>query len=311
LEVGMARLGLLRWSQLACAGALTALIATGCGGDSSSDDPGGGSGGSSGSAGGSKAGKGGSGGSGGKGAGGTTSKGGSGGSSAGTQGNEGGEPGSGGEGGTGAAGTAGTAGTGGSGGAPPDIPINQMCETFEPCGGDPEGSWTIVDTCLETPGEIPLLDVEGCEDAVQGVGVDVVGTRTYENGEVTFDQVATVRVAAIVSDACAAAVSMAMQEVDANELCPFLPALAALNMDTPFERIDCAVVDEQCNCDLYLNAETTTTTTTYVVDGSHITQGDGAEYDFCQEGDSLIVNGLQESEMTSAVNELTVEFERQ
>jgi hypothetical protein len=302
----MARLALLGWSRLACAGALSALLAAACGGESSSNEPGsGGAGGSAGSAGGSKAGKGGSG-TGGSASGG---KGGSssGASSAGTQGNEGGEPGAGGADG----GSGGKGGTAGSGGAPPEIPINQMCETFEPCGGDPEGSWTVVDTCLETPGEIPLLDVAGCEDAVQGVGVDVVGTRTYEDGELTFEQVATVRVAVIVSDECATAVTMADQQVDANELCAFLPALVALNMDSPFSQVECAVVDEACNCDLYMDAETTTTTTTYVVDGTHITQGDGTEYDFCQEGDSLITHGLAESDMTMAVNELTVEFERQ
>ena len=314
----MASLGLRGWTRLACSSALAVSVMAACGGESQTSDddvPG-----SSAGDGGSAAGSSGRGGSAGKG-GAKSSSGGSGGTAGavagtgstvgGSSGTAGTEPGLGGADDGGASGTSGSAGTGGgggSGGELPDIPLNQMCETFEPCGGDPEGSWTATETCLVVPGDVTFLDAPGCEDAVEGVGAVVAGTRSYEDGTLTYEQLVTVRAAIVVSDTCAS--GLLMQDVDAETLCPFLPTLAAAGMQTPFRSITCELMDAQCHCDAYYDAETTTTTTTYVVDGTRITEGTGSGYDFCQDGDSLILHGTGDATNNPNVDELTVEYTR-
>ncbi|HEY3493960.1 MAG TPA: hypothetical protein VGK73_04710, partial [Polyangiaceae bacterium] len=147
----MARLGLRGWSRLSCT-VLASLAA--CGGESVRTEEIGGAGDT-----GSDSGRGGSSGNGGsKSANGGTSAG----KSAATAGTD---PGSGGTdpgtGGTGAGGVI-TGGNGGSAGDLPEIPVGQACETFEPCGGDPTGSWTTTETCLEV-GEVTFLEAPGCE----------------------------------------------------------------------------------------------------------------------------------------------------
>jgi hypothetical protein len=322
----MRRLALLGFSRLAYSGLLSVLLSAACGGESEtfSDDPKGGKGGSAGSSagkggasagtsGGSKASTGGAAsGSGGKGAGGSAAGSGGNGASGGTEGGAGGEDSSGGTAGTGGTGgtgaTSGSGGSGGSGGEPPEIPIDQSCDTFDPCGGEPEGSWTIVDTCIETEGDVEFLDAPGCEDALQGVGALVVGSRTYEDGVVTFEQTVTARAAFIVNDACAQGLLM-NEDVDAEALCPLLPSLAQASMEADFESIECELVDGLCNCDVIFDGGTTMTTTDYVVNGTQITESGGSTYEFCQQGDSLILNGFNDTD-TGVMQELTVEFER-
>jgi hypothetical protein len=302
--------------KLLGAGTLALLVAIACGGESSNDgDPAAGSGGSAGtsagtggsSAGSSAGGKSSSGGTGNSGRGGSAGTNAAGSDSSGTGGTSDGAGGA--DGGT--SGTGGSSGgSAGTGGEPPDVPLNQMCEDFEPCGGDPEGSWTVIDTCLETVGDLGLTDTPGCEDAVEGVGAVVEGTRTYENGEVTYEQTVTGRMQILVTDACAQGL-LGTEDVDASMLCPLLPSLAGMGMTSMLSDIECAVgSDDECHCDGYYDGGTTTTTTTYTVDGSTITQGNGEVYDFCQQGDSLILHDVGDTGEMQVVDQLTVEFER-
>ncbi|HEY3497311.1 MAG TPA: hypothetical protein VGK73_21590, partial [Polyangiaceae bacterium] len=138
-------------------------------------------------------------------------------------------------------------------------------------------------------------------------GALVVGTRVYENGGVTHEQAVTVRVDLLVNDACAAGLLQA-DDVGAATLCPFLPTLAGAQAE--FRSFTCETVDAGCRCDVYSDESTTTTTTTYAVDGTRVNEGTGASYDFCQQGDSLILHGTGENANAAAVDDLTVAFAR-
>jgi hypothetical protein len=130
-----------------------------------------------------------------------------------------GTAGSGGTGGTGGSGgTGGTGGIGGSGGTGGTGGTGDVCD-FEPCGGNPAGTWSAASTCALTVQDFG--DDPACQDLPFQFTVDVSGTLTYANNAETstlvFDQYESVYTLPI---DCAAALGAIQQEpMSAEEFC--------------------------------------------------------------------------------------------
>lgn len=268
---------------------LTLALAA-CGGSSKEDGDDGGSGGED------TAGTGGTSGKGGTGVGGGATGGTGTGGNAGT----GATAGKGGTGGTGAGGTGGanTSGTGGTG-TPTQI---GDCDEFTPCGGDPEGTWRATETCMEVT--FTMLDPE-CHDMIRDFEVQMVGTTTFANGNVTSDMAMHSQMTLVLNDACAQAL-LGSPLITAELACPYLEEDAsgdpATTTSCDFDGTDCVCVQTQMPA-----AEPTTST--YTISGNQLIDGDGQVTAFCTEGDSLLLETSSVPDDTSIVTDVRVVIE--
>jgi hypothetical protein len=191
--------------------------------------------------------------------------------------------------------------SGGTGGLP-----DGTCDDVTPCGGDPTGTWTIRENCLEAV--IPdIFGVPGCEN-VRPVGSGTLeGTFTFENGIATQSTEQTVDITVIIDDACAEAISM-LPGVSAADLCPLLDAMLMMDPETP---ADCAAVGGDCRCDATQITEPTTQTDSYEVVGNQLVLGSGDTFDFCQEGDEMSLSGETVDATSGATAEILVLLDRE
>lgn len=224
--------------------------------------------------------------------GGTTGKGGSGGTTGGTgtggtaaagKGGTGGTTGSAGKGGSGGNATAGRGGTGGTG----NVTHVGDCEDFTPCGGEPEGTWRVEDTCVEvTLGDLPA----GCENIIQGFDIDMQGTYALSGGTVTTNITTNSELTLSIDDTCARA--FAMSELITAELaCPLLEAEA--DDDDPTTTMTCDFNGTVCVCVQTQTPMAQQATDTYTVSGNQLVNSDGEATDFCVEGDTLLLQSGQ------------------
>lgn len=246
-----------------------ALAVVACGGSSNDDDDDddGGAGGETASPSGGTSGKGGSGG--------TT--GGTGGTAAAGKGGTGGT--SAGKGGSGGTATAGKGGTGGTGN------VTQVgdCDDFTPCGGDPEGTWRVNDTCVEvTLGDLPA----GCENMVQGFDIDAQGTYALSGGTVTTNMALNSTVTLVIDDTCAKAFAMS-ELITAQLACPLLEQEA--QDDDPSTNMTCDFNGTECVCVQTQMPMAQQSMDTYTVSGNQIVNSEGEATDFCVEGDTLLL----------------------
>lgn len=88
-------------------------------------------------------------------------------------------------------GTGGIAGNGGTGGEDPSGGGTGgdgiTCENFEACGGDPVGTWKVVETCFSENSRAPYVMVEGCKDLPYTFSGFVSGTYIFDSYEMTVD----------------------------------------------------------------------------------------------------------------------------
>ncbi len=220
---------------------------------------------------------------------------GNGGSSAGTSS-------TGGRGGSGAGGSTATGGapTGGTGGM-----IDGVCEDITPCGGDPEGSWSVRENCAEVliPG---VFDSPGCEDVVGRGSAAMEGTFTLENGVVTQDTTITAFVSVVITDACAQGI-VGSDMITAADLCPLLDATLANDPMTPLR---CSPTSEGCQCEGEQPPQANAGTDTYTVMGNQLVFGSGQAFDFCVDGDELHLHGTTVEVDTGSDVALTLLLDR-
>jgi hypothetical protein len=258
-----------------------ALALVACGGSSSDDDDDGGAGGEDNA-----------------GTGGTSGQGGTGGGRAGAAG-RGGSAGSAsaGRGGTGGTGTGGTGGTGGS------TQIGD-CEEFSPCGGNPEGTWRVQETCMEVT--FAMLPA-GCANMIQDFDVDMVGTYTFESGTVVTDMAMHSELTLVINDACARTITLS-QMATAESACPLLEQQAA---GDPEVTMSCEFDGTNCVCLQTQTPAPERTTSTYQVSGNQLIDDQGQALDFCTEGDSLLLQGSNVPDDVSLVSDMTIVLELQ
>jgi len=210
--------------------------------------------------------------------------------------------GSAGKGGTGPTGGSTTGGTAGTGGEPPD----GMCDDITPCGGDPTGTWTIRENCLEVVVPGLLDEYPGCENVVPVGAGTLTGTFTFENGIATQSTEQTVDVTVVIDDACAEAISGL--PVTANDLCPLLNQMFMMDAMTP---ASCVATPDGCRCDATQMPEPTMESDTYQVDGNRLLIGTDEAFDFCQQGDEMSLSGETVDATSGATAELLVLLDRQ
>jgi hypothetical protein len=256
-----------------------------CGGSSSNDDDDGGAGGED------NAGTGGTSGKGGTGSGGTSTAG------------KGGSAGSASAGKGGSGGTGGSAGKGGSGGTGGGTQIGD-CEEFSPCGGNPEGTWRVQETCMEVT--FAMLPA-GCPDMIQDFDVDVVGTYTFESGTVTTEAAMQTELTLVINDSCARTIT-GSEMVTAELACPILEQQAAGDPETT---MSCEFDGTNCVCLQTQTPAPEKTTSTYQVSGNQLINDQGEALDFCSEGDSLLLQTTNVPSDVTAVSRMTVVLELQ
>ena len=223
----------------------------------------------------------------------------------GTGGSQGGTSSKGGTTGKGGAPSGGATATGGTGGSTTDPPPDGVCEDITPCGGDPEGSWNIRDSCFELL--VPIFpDQPGCEDILAGATADVSGTFTFDNGALTNTLTTSLRMAFTLHDACAQSL-VGSPDVTAADLCPLVSAELAMNPDTPGT---CAVAIGGCRCDVATAPTTDSTTGTYTIAGNQLIDETGAAIDFCQREDELHLHSDVVDVATSSLGGLTLLMDR-
>jgi hypothetical protein len=220
---------------------------------------------------------------GGSGGGGTSSAGGASGaggtSSAGGASGAGGTMGSGGVGGKG--GTSGTGGGGGSGGST----LAACSGTIKVCGGDPTGTWDITSACID--GDLTAAanaemaaDYPDCANMFTASSVNrLTGSVTYKTGTYTYDSVMEVSQTVAYTPACVLA--LAGGTLSAT-VCSELEA--GLN-DEPGTTATCTYATN-CTCHATI-VGTSTTSGTYTVNGSTISEDTGTSYEFCVTGDTM------------------------
>jgi len=217
----------------------------------------------------------------------------------GAQGATGGAP----RGGATSTGGSGPAGTGGAGGStePPD----GVCEDITPCGGDPQGSWNVRDSCFELL--VPIFpDEPGCEDIIGAATADVSGTFTFDNGALTNTLTTSLRMTFLLHDACAQSL-VGSPDVAAADVCPLLDAELSMNPDTPGT---CAVATGGCRCDITTAPTTETNTGTYQIVGNQLVDETGSAIDFCQRDDELHLHSEAVDVATSSLGALTLLLDR-
>jgi hypothetical protein len=208
---------------------------------------------------------------------------GSGGSSGGT-GAAGGTGGGGTSGTGGTAGKGGTSGTGGNSGAG-GLSVAACTGTFKACGGDPTGTWDIVSACIE--GNLVsafnaalAADEPSCGSTLSAYSVNVLsGWITYSAGNCTSDTISESAETLAYTPACISA--LAGTTLDAS-VCSSLEQ--SLNSE-PGTTATCTYATN-CNCHSVVS-NAGSSSATYTVSGSTITEDSGSSYDFCVSGNTM------------------------
>jgi hypothetical protein len=212
---------------------------------------------------------------------------------------------SGGEAGDSSGGTTATGGssTGGTGGM-----IDGVCDEILPCGGDPEGTWSVRENCAEVLVPIEAFAMTpGCENVLGRGSGDIEGTFTFENGMMTQDIVITTTVTVTVTDSCAQGI-IGSPDITAADLCPLLDSMFMNDMTTMGS---CEATSEGCQCDGTQEPMPSMSTGAYTIMGEKLVPADGSEpFDFCQDGDELHLHGVTSDPTTGQTAALTLLLDR-
>ncbi|WP_437968172.1 hypothetical protein WMF04_02240 [Sorangium sp. So ce260] len=160
------------------------------------------------------------------------------------------------------------------------------CGEVAACGGDPTGSWTIEETCLDPSMFADLT--ESCDAEVDGSGLEMVGTAEFRSDS-TYATTSTVQgpMKIVYPPSC---LTMEGVTLTCSQLDMFMQQLLTEG-DAPFASASCAAAGEGCACSLIMEETTTTGAGTWSVSGASLTIApDGEapeELPFCVEGSSL------------------------
>ncbi|WP_437976128.1 hypothetical protein WMF11_01135 [Sorangium sp. So ce295] len=160
------------------------------------------------------------------------------------------------------------------------------CGLVAACGGDPTGTWTMDEACLD-PSMFEDLD-EGCDAEIDISGLVVSGRaefRADHSYATTITQQGPIKV--VYPAACLAAEDMPIS-------CAQLSAemqRAASGKESPFTSAECAQAGADCACTFVLGRLTTPSMGTWSVSGSILTvepeRREPEESPFCAQGSSL------------------------
>ena len=160
---------------------------------------------------------------------------------------------------------------------------------FTSCGGDVEGTWSVVAFCPEDPAaadalcENPFSDTAACVGGENGRRCQWArsGTVRFAEGRVNTMLSARLDVEYTFSDACVLAREQGAEGAEA----------ACLSLSNA--RLSCAYDDGVCVCTASLSPQDDSLDEAYTVDGATLTIGSGGEAltaAYCVEGDRLVMD---------------------
>jgi len=160
------------------------------------------------------------------------------------------------------------------------------CESFEACGGDPTGSYTIESVCVEGFEESFLATLPSdCHEGLLEVSHAATGTTTFdEDGDFTSDVEVVSSIRFSIDTPCWQALSELDTEMDALTCGLIAPQLANYGLSSG----TCEFSDTACICDAEMvTAEADAET--YEVDGSELLIGDADPMSFCATSSQIAV----------------------
>ena len=150
-----------------------------------------------------------------------------------------------------------------------------LCPALDPCGGDPDGTWTARAACIT---DLDPMEEPGCEGAITRTAT-LEGTYTFfgETNKLLTDVVLTQTVVLNVDDRCARAMNGAATAAIA---CPLLEEQYA---DSPqYDSVSCEMVSPSlCHCELVAPPQAQQVLNMYTVEGTQIVDAQGDAVDFC------------------------------
>ena len=178
------------------------------------------------------------------------------------------------------------------------------CGSFDACGGDLVGTWTVKDVCYDPTGL--QSDEPACSNLLRSVETHASGSMTFSaDGMISGDLTLSVDVHVVWTNACIGALS-GNSAVNVASRCSALED-TYLARGT-FERAACRVVGADCACALTSvpMMDTSSGLFMYSADGTAIVEPDGGvENSFCVDGDSLTVAFASTDGSISGVVSLT------
>ncbi|MGK3989547.1 hypothetical protein WME99_41250 [Sorangium sp. So ce136] len=177
------------------------------------------------------------------------------------------------------------------------------CEEAQACGGDPTGSWTIEETCLDTAMFAELDANCGAEIDVSGVAFK--GSAEFKSdGTYATTSTVTGPMKAVYPPPC---LVFEDTTITCAQLDQTMQDLIAQG-EAPYESATCAAAGQDCVCNLSLAERTTAGSGTWSVSGTSLITGSSGEapqeVPFCVEGSSLTM-AAQPSEAGSGAGPLT------
>ncbi len=180
-----------------------------------------------------------------------------------------------------AAGTGGvqTSNVDGSAGAP-----TSCTKSFEPCGGDPTGTWDIVGVCVQ--GDLVAAanaayasDSEACSSLCTSASLEAHGSVTYGAGIYEPNVVLTISENLEVTPSCYVAL---FGSAWSSAVCT---SIAQALEEQSGTTATCVASNSGCEC--VYTANTSATADTYTTNGTTLVGSDGSTTDFCVQGSTM------------------------
>lgn len=156
--------------------------------------------------------------------------------------------------------------------------------SFDACGGDLTGRWTMESLCGTLPGE-PTLPME-CADAVRAATFRVTGSYEFDaGGTFRMDARVTVQARLVVTEECArdAGLRRSLTAEDCQRVQDTIAEDEAVTASL------CSSSERACVCDTESTAPQTMVTGVYSVDGSTLTENGRDVSSYCVEGNRLAI----------------------
>jgi len=163
-------------------------------------------------------------------------------------------------------------------------------QTFAACGGDPTGTWDIESVCLD--GDLVAAYnanlSQSCANQITRANLSATGSATYgvdpvfSHPTVTYEATTVLQVSETYTPACALDV-YGYATLDSNTCAQIEETLQNYDQE---KQVTCSFTGTNCACNVTIK-HLNTTTDTYAVNGSDITEGDASTYAFCVSGNTM------------------------
>jgi len=177
-------------------------------------------------------------------------------------------------------------------------------DTFNACGGDPTGNWTVTGFCLDgdlVAGLNSSQTATECNTQTKTAQLKGSGSANYMapvsgEGVVVYDAKLELRTTESISPACAAA-SWDVATLDASGCAQIQTAIKGGDADTT---VTCVMAAGNCDCTVD-QVSLQKAQNLYTITGSNITESDDSTYDFCINGTTM----TQRENIAGNVNVIT------